>query len=70
MSAQAPYDFLTQIAFNIEFLLYRLLLKCLPDDGSSQIKQALLNTWKKVLDRVILLSSRRDRLVDHQAAFA
>ncbi|MCJ1243675.1 hypothetical protein MMC30_000872 [Trapelia coarctata] len=56
-SAQTPYNFVTQIALSLEFLLNRFLIERLPDDGSQQSKQDLINTSKEMLDRVILLSS-------------
>ena len=69
-SAQAPYDFFIQIVLSLELLLNRFLLERLPDDGSQQNKQDLINTSKEMLDRVILPSAHRDRLVDHQVPFA
>ncbi|MCJ1435040.1 hypothetical protein MMC27_004410 [Xylographa pallens] len=71
MFLQSPSDMLIlRVNLSLEFLLNRFLLERLPDDGSQQNKQDMLNTAKEMLDRIIILSANRDRLHEHQVGFS
>ena len=71
MFLQSPSDMLIlRVNLSLEFLLNRFLLERLPDDGSRQNKQDMLNTAKEMLDRIIILSANRDRLHEHQVGFS
>ncbi|MCJ1405796.1 hypothetical protein MMC11_009026 [Xylographa trunciseda] len=59
-----------RVNLSLEFLLNRFLLERLPDDGSQQNKQDMLNTAKEMLDKIIILSANRDRLHEHQVGFS
>ncbi|MCJ1384382.1 hypothetical protein MMC17_007498 [Xylographa soralifera] len=71
MFLQTASDMLIlRVNLSLEFLLNRFLLERLPDDGSQQNKQDMLNTAKEMLDRIIILSANRDRLHEHQVGFS
>ena len=64
-------DFLfnIQIALYQEFFLNRFLLDRLPDYGSSETKQDLTDTARKMLDAILVLCANRDKLTHFSIGF-
>ena len=53
----------------IDFLINDFLLDHLPD-ADSRHKQDVINTYRQLLAKIVLLSGSRDRLVDSQMCFS
>jgi len=61
----SAFLFSLQISLHQELFLNNFLLDRLPDGGSRQVKQDLVNTARKMLDGVLVLGANRDRLADY-----
>ena len=62
-------SFTLKIAIYQEWLLNDFLLDRLPDGGSVQVRQNLINTARKMLDGVLVSCANRDRLRDYMVGF-
>jgi len=61
--------FSLQIALYQEYLLNNFLLDRLPGCGSSQSKQDLIDTARKMLDGILVLCANQDKLTNYSIGF-
>ena len=67
--SMSAFRFSLQMALYQEYNLNRFLIDRLPDDGSSNVKQDLVDTARKMLDGILVLCANRDKLTNHGIGF-
>ena len=65
----SAFQFSLQIALYQEFNLNEFLINRLPDGGSFNVKQDLVNTARKMLDGILQLCANRDKLTSYATGF-
>lgn len=63
------FQFSLQMAIYQEFNLNSFLIDRLPDEGSLNVKQDLVNTARKMLDGILVLCANRDKLTNYAMEF-
>ena len=63
------FQFSLQMALYQEYNLNRFLIDRLPDEGSFNVKQDLVDTARKMLDGILVLCANRDKLVNFALGF-
>ena len=61
----SAFHFTLQMALYQEYNLNIFLLDRLPDEGSFNVKQNLVDTARKMLDGILVLCANRDKLTNH-----
>lgn len=61
--------FTIQIALYQEYLLNIFLLDRLPECGTFQTRQDLIDTARKMLDGILVLCANRDKLTNYTVGF-
>lgn len=67
--SMSAFQFSLQMALYQEFNLNKFLIERLPDEGSFNIKQDLVNTARKMLDGILVLCANRDKLTNYAIGF-
>ena len=62
-------QFRLQMSLYQEFNLNRFLINRLPDGGSFNVKQDLVDTARKMIDGILQLCANRDKLTNHSTNF-
>lgn len=65
----SAYQFSLQMALYQEFNLNIFLINRLPDEGSFNVKQDLVDTARKILDGILVLCANRDKLTNYAIGF-
>lgn len=65
----SAFQFSLQMAIYQEYNLNNFLIDRLPDEGSSNVKQDLVNTARKMLDGILVLCANRDKLTHYAMDF-
>ena len=63
------FQFSLQMALYQEYNLNRFLINRLPDEGSFNVKQDLVDTARKMLDGILVLCANRDKLMNFALGF-
>ena len=63
------FQFSLQMALYQEYNLNRFLIDRLPDEGSFNVKQDLVDTARKMLDGILVLCANRDKLMNFALGF-
>ena len=67
--SMSAFQFSLQMALYQEFNLNIFLIDRLPDEGSYNVKQDLVDTARKMLDGILVLCANRDKLTNHAIGF-
>ena len=67
--SMSAFQFSLQMALYQEFNLNRFLIDRLPDEGSFDVKQDLVDTARRMLDGILVLCANRDKLTNHVIGF-
>lgn len=67
--SMSAYQFSLQMALYQEFNLNIFLINRLPDEGSFNVKQDLVDTARKILDGILVLCANRDKLTNYAIGF-
>ena len=65
----SAFQFSLQMALYQEFNLNKFLIDRLPDEGSLNVKQDLVDTARKMLDGILVLCANRDKLTNYAIGF-
>ena len=63
------FQFSLQMALYQEYNLNRFLIDRLPDEGSFNVKQDLVDNTRKILNGILVLCANRDKLTDFALGF-
>ena len=67
--SMSAFQFSLQMAIYQEYNLNSFLIDRLPDEGSPNVKQNLVNTARKMLDGILVLCANRDKLTRYAMDF-